>query len=233
MYDPLMVDTFIRVYQDIAPQAPNAELPKDVLNEITSATMAMNAPIKAPEARERRATANEALVLYELERVLEQPRDIRATAEGILSHLKRLVPFSQAALFTYDVSADELVVAHTSGEAATASLRGARVELGQRLSGWVAANRQTIANSDPALDLGDAATQGAVKLRSCLGAALVQGDQLVGVLTVYAEPEGAFSDDDRSNIEALARVAAPAVKAAAADGPSRRSADAVAIPAAS
>ena len=31
--------------------------------------------------------------------------------------------------------------------------------MGQRLSGWVAANRQTILNSDPMLDLGEIAVR--------------------------------------------------------------------------
>jgi GAF domain-containing protein len=116
-------------------------------------------------------------------------------------------------LFTYDVATDELVVACTAGEAATRALRGTRVELGQRLSGWVAANRQAIVNSDPALDLGDDARQG-TQLRSCLSTPLLRANQLIGVLTVYAIAEGAFTDEDRAAIEAVSRIVAPAAKAA-------------------
>ena len=46
------------------------------------------------------------------------------------------------------------------------SRTGMKVSLGQRLSGWVAANRQTISNSDPMLDLGDVARSPAVTLLS-------------------------------------------------------------------
>ena len=45
---------------------------------------------------------------------------------------------------------------HASGEHAEL-VNGLRIPLGQRLTGWVGANRQTILNSDPVLDLGDMA----------------------------------------------------------------------------
>ena len=45
---------------------------------------------------------------------------------------------------------------------------------GQRLSGWVAANRQTIANSDAALDLGNLAMR-LDPPQSCLSTVISDG----------------------------------------------------------
>ena len=77
-------------------------------------------------------------------------------AEIIARHLRRLIPSSLVAFFIYDVSRDELVISHATGDGA-ALVRGLRISLGQRLSGWVAANRKTILNSDASLDLGETA----------------------------------------------------------------------------
>jgi diguanylate cyclase (GGDEF)-like protein len=91
-------------------------------------------------------------------------------------------------------------------------LRGMRIALGQRLSGWVAANLKTISNSDAALDLGDVVGGQAAKLKSCISTPLLANGVLVGVLTLYsAEPNG-FTDNHRRIIEAIARQVAHAFK---------------------
>ena len=53
---------------------------------------------------------------------------------------------------------DELVTAHASGDGAPHFME-LRIPRGQRLTGWVAANKQSILNSDPVLDLGESARQ--------------------------------------------------------------------------
>jgi len=81
-----------------------------------------------------------------------------------------------------------------------------RIAIGQRLSGWVAAHRQTISNSDPTLDLGEAARSRSLGLKSCISTPLVaDDDRLVGVLTLYSSEANAFNDDHRRVIEVVAR----------------------------
>ncbi len=77
--------------------------------------------------------------------------------------------------------------------------------MGQRLSGWVAANRQTILNSDPMLDLGEVARALRPPLRSCLSTHLSVASKLVGVLTVYSTHRNAFSEDHRRLVEVVSR----------------------------
>jgi GAF domain-containing protein len=79
-----------------------------------------------------------------------------------------------------------------------------RIPLGQRLSGWVGANRQTICNSDAALDLGENAKAPAVALKSVLSTALTRGDELIGVLSLYSIELQGFDDNHRLMLEALA-----------------------------
>jgi GAF domain-containing protein len=88
------------------------------------------------------------------------------------------------------------------------------MHLGQRLSGWVAANRQTILNSDPMLDFGEAARTFSPRLRNCLSTPLVSNEQLVGALSVYSNRTEGFSDDHRRIIEVVARQVSHALKSA-------------------
>jgi two-component system NarL family sensor kinase len=129
---------------------------------------------------------------------------------------------STAAWYILDPATDALTVAHASGPAAEV-FRGLSVPVGSRLSGWVAAHRQPIVNSDPALDLG--AQTVAPALQSCLSVPLESGESLVGVLTLYSPHPRAFSDDHGRLVQMIAPHVANAIsrarrhEAAAADAP--------------
>ena len=59
------------------------------------------------------------------------------------------------------------------------------IPLGERVSGWVAANRQQIINSDARLDLGPSAS--GTPLLYCVATPLVHDGRIAGVLTAYAD----------------------------------------------
>jgi diguanylate cyclase (GGDEF)-like protein len=84
--------------------------------------------------------------------------------------------------------------------------------MGQRLTGWVAANRQTIVNSDPMLDLGEVARALKPPLRSCLSTPLMVSNELVGVLTVYSTHRDAFSEEHRRLVEVVARQVSQTIR---------------------
>jgi GAF domain-containing protein len=126
--------------------------------------------------------------------------------------LATVVPGASGAWFVPDAGRDRLVVADAFGPAA-ASLRGITIANGERLSGWVAANRQSVLNSDAALDLGPKA--GAAGLQSCMSVPLLTGESLVGVLSLYAPSPNAFADDCGRLIQMVAPHIASALHAAA------------------
>jgi diguanylate cyclase (GGDEF)-like protein len=144
------------------------------------------------------------LTLHELVRAVAGQASVDETGEAIATHLRRLIPFAQSVLFLYDISTDELVARRASG-GLNGVVIGLRIPLGQRLSGWVGANRKTILNSDPVLDLGEATRNNEGRLRSCLSTPLVCGDRLIGVLTLYSPVVDGFTDRDQRIIEAAAR----------------------------
>jgi len=214
MYDPLIVDTFIRVHPEIAPDVPATGTTRSALTEIAGASGGGTTLAVSPPLDEIAASADEMLTLYELAQALTGQASISDTGDIIAKHLRRLVPFSLCVFYIYDAALDEVEAKHAMGDAA-AGVKGIRVPLGQRLSGWVAANRQTIMNSDPTLDLGEVARCVTPRLRSCLSTPMTAGDSLVGVLTLYSCTVDSFTEDHRRIAEAVARQIGPTFKSAA------------------
>jgi diguanylate cyclase (GGDEF)-like protein/putative nucleotidyltransferase with HDIG domain len=201
MYDPLVVDTFVRVHESIAPEAIASRPTPHVLNEIVSARKPSPPRGTTQALAEMASSADEMLSLYELARTLAGQVSLGDAGDVIAKHLRRLIPSSLCVFYVYDQRADELVAEHVVGDAAF--VKGLRIPLGQRLSGWVAANRQTICNSDPALDFGHEARSNTAPLRSCLSTPLLSKDKLVGVLSLYSSESAAFNDDHRRIVEVI------------------------------
>ncbi len=198
MYDPLVVDTFIRVYADIAPE--HSLLP-DTLRRIASST----AHAGSNPAVVRNSDVSQ-VPLPDLVLALSGHRPTSEVAEILARHLRGAVPFSLSVLYMYDVRHDELVAEHVTGEAGSL-VTNLRISRGERLSGWVAANRQTILNSDPMLDLGELSKRTIPPLRTAVSVPLTAENELLGVLTLYSATEQ-FTDHHRQIVEAAGRQAA-------------------------
>jgi diguanylate cyclase (GGDEF)-like protein/putative nucleotidyltransferase with HDIG domain len=214
MYDPLVIDTFAQVYREIAASAQDFDAaPRSGLSAITRGSQEPReiAVITGSRLDDISASTEEMLLLYELAQSLSGRLDFADAADVISKHLRRLVPATTCVFFLYDSNADELVAAHAAGENAS-HFTDIRIAMGQRLSGWVAANRQTIVNSDPMLDLGEVARALKPPLRSCLSTPLMVLDELVGVLTVYSTHRDAFTEDHSRLVEVVARQVSQTVR---------------------
>jgi putative nucleotidyltransferase with HDIG domain len=92
-----------------------------------------------------------------------------------------------------------------------------RIPLGKGVSGWVAANRQSIIDSDAALDLGthDRKFVGSY----CMSAPIIaEYDKLLGVLTIYGRSTDRFTERDRAVLELAAFAIATALTTATRPG---------------
>jgi diguanylate cyclase (GGDEF)-like protein/putative nucleotidyltransferase with HDIG domain len=211
MYDPLIVDTFVKVHNTIDPEPLTATAKHRALVGIHESAQDPITLPSAPSLDEITASGDEMLTLYEIAGALGGQASIADTGEAIAKHLRRLVPFSLLVLYVYDQATDDLEARHAVGDAAPV-VKGTRISIGQRLSGWVGANRQTIMNSDPVLDLGEMARAMTPRLRNCLSAPLILNGELVGVLTLYSAGRENFTDDHRRIIEVVANQAAQTFK---------------------
>jgi diguanylate cyclase (GGDEF)-like protein/putative nucleotidyltransferase with HDIG domain len=213
LYDPLIVDTFVRVHTEITLDTSAFAVPKQALKDITDSMQPAASVAPRAKLEDIANSAHEMLALFELSTAIAGQASLTDTSELIANHLRRLVPFSQSVVFIYDSATDELEARHAVGEA-SAVLKGLRIPLGQRISGWVAVNRQTALNSDPSLDLGDAARSFNPRLKSSLCAPILYLGELIGVLSLYAPDAVAFDDDDRRVLEIILQHIAHSLKSA-------------------
>jgi putative nucleotidyltransferase with HDIG domain len=204
MYDPLIVDEFIRIHDTVVSDVAMHKASSHLLHAISAASVQVPAPQPTARFEEITASSEEMLTLFELAKAVTTGMGGQDATDLIAKHLRRLVPSSSCVFFVYDEHADELVAAYASGEHA-AVIKGLRVPRGQRLSGWVAANRQTIRNSDPVLDLGESARALTPRPRSSLATPLIAARQLVGVLSLYSTSRDAYTEDHERIIEVVAR----------------------------
>jgi diguanylate cyclase (GGDEF)-like protein len=140
--------------------------------------------------------------VYALTSALAGHASVADACEVIAKHLRRLIPSSTCAFFIYDKAGDELKAEHVFGEGDLA-IAGLTIPLGQRLTGWVGANRQTICESDAVLDLDDLARSH--RLKTCISTPLAWRDELLGVVTLYGNEQQIFNQDHRRVLEAVAR----------------------------
>ena len=214
MYDPLIVDAFIASHHEL--------VSVDSKEESRHADRFGRGFIEEPQSAAARpleniaASSEEMLLLYELAKTLTGVRPEQAI-DILYTHLRRMIPISACVFYRYNAVTDGLVATLAAGENAHTFL-GINIPRGQRLSGWVAANKQTILNSDPVLDLGEMARISKPRLRSCLSTPVVVADSLIGVLTVYSVHEDPFAEDHRRIFESVSRQVGDTLKSAPDEG---------------
>jgi putative nucleotidyltransferase with HDIG domain len=196
MYDPTVVDTFFELHsgeQAHVPAAAPEPLP------------AVNGEAPPPEHPVDRGDAA-LLAFYELGRALAGPIPPARIGEIIWTHLQAHLPASAFVLFEHDRASDTLVATFEAGPAAP-GLRGTRIAVGERLSGWVAATCQAIMNSDARLDL-DGHSRDETPLRTALAVPLIVEGRVSAVFSFYAVEPDAFDDAHRRLALAAASAAA-------------------------
>lgn len=199
MYDPWVVDGFLALLDsleesDIADQRELKEKPRPL--QVSPAQLDV---ISATQAEERE--------FNELRRDLPRAASVSAAAEALFRHVRRVVPAACMALYVQKPDTNEITVAACSGVGSVA-LEGSTIAIGDRISGWALAHRQTVVNSDATLDLGPVSKTFSVPLRYAIAVPIVDGP-VVGVLTAYgSEP---FEKDHRRMLESAVTLFASSV----------------------
>jgi putative nucleotidyltransferase with HDIG domain len=211
-YDPTVVDTFTRVYRDIAPGAtPRPEL-QNALKRIRGVRAGIDRARLVPEPARVAAPAadssEELLAFVSLGRLAAGTPTISDVGALAWGHLRFLLPGATIALFTRDQARHTMTVAYAAGPAAS-SLHGLAIGIGQRVTGWVAASGHTMANAVAELDLGASCPQ---TLRFAVSVPLVCDGTVAGVMSVYAP--AVFDDDQTRRLEIIAPHLATAIASA-------------------
>jgi putative nucleotidyltransferase with HDIG domain len=187
MYDPAIVDTFVRVYPEIEVPKPQAQLQVAVRNIQENAALALSDNAARAAAAGGASPSDDLLAFVSLARLTSGSPTVADIGAFAWSQLRHLAPEATMALFALDESKVSVVSQHVEGPAAR-RLEQVTIGVGDRISGWVAANSQPMTDADGALDLGKGFEDIA---RFALSIPLTTDGGLVGVLTLYrSEPFG-------------------------------------------
>jgi putative nucleotidyltransferase with HDIG domain len=192
MYDPMVVDTFVRARHQIMPVAdPVAHPVHRTLNE---ARDSIAQPMEPAAPAADIALTSEVLAVASLARAISGEAGIADVGALTWMMLRQVVPAVSMSLFLHDEKRDSVVAQYAVGAHAGA-LRGTQMALGAGVAGWAAANRRFVLNADPAIDLGFLLGAASPPLRASLTMPLVHDGALIGVVSLYASTADAFSDD--------------------------------------
>jgi putative nucleotidyltransferase with HDIG domain len=203
MYDPQVVDGFLTLHEQGLNEVPPP-------GRAPVADPHATPVVEAPVAQD--LTPRDLQAFYSLGRELAVPGS--DVGEAIWNALRGEIGAVSCVLFVYDESGDALAPAFRAGVETVPP--DARVSLGDRLSGWVAATRTPIINSDARLDV-DPLLRDESPLQSALAVPIGDGEQIGGVLAFYSDRQGAFTPVHQRMAEAVAALVAERVCAARAE----------------
>lgn len=209
MYDPHVVDAFLRVYREIAPPALPAPQLQKALGKIRQAHGPQAS--RAEDSRPPSTESEELLAFVSLARLASRTPTIADVGALAWGHIRQIAPGASMALFVLDHLHDQLTAEYTAGLSG-GFLYGTQIALGERLTGWAARNARSVVNSDARLDVDHAPQEG---LRFAMAVPLLSDGNVVGVITLYgAEP---FAEARSRMLEMVAPHLATAVAAARAN----------------
>lgn len=181
MYDPLVVDVFIQV--------------KDELAENYARSLAPQPEPQVP-SRERAPRP--------VDPVVSSPRiassDFGIALRTVLTSIQKELQSSIVALFLKDPARDEISVVDAVGPDAT-RIASLRLQVGERVSGWVVANASPILNADSHLELENVFSD----KRVCLSIPIRVNSQVQGALTLFSPPGATFGQASVAFVESVAK----------------------------
>jgi putative nucleotidyltransferase with HDIG domain len=199
LYDPLVVDTFIKTYEDIAPIAIKAGAESSSLMELSSADSDIR-PL-----RRIRVNATETSLLEDCRRQVASARSSADAFAATAQCLRQVTAATVFAFYKYDRTLDHIKCEVAVGDPEV-FLPGLTMAMGSRVSGWCAATGRVSINADASLDLANVAAFFDPPLRSVLCTPLMDGDQVIGTLTAYSPKVAAFNDEHGYVLEQLASM---------------------------
>jgi putative nucleotidyltransferase with HDIG domain len=192
MYDPLVVDTFIGVFDEIAPAAIKAGQLSKSITVLSDDDHRPNLTLKS--RRLGRST------IVQVRDAVLHASSIDSAITKALDLVGQLTPASICALYEYEHDNDSFRCTHASGTCSE-QLRGLTISNGEQITGWAGANRRTIVNSDAFLDLGPMTEFFDPKPRRAISCPVETQGGTPAVLTAYCDYDEGFGTLDVDVLE--------------------------------
>jgi putative nucleotidyltransferase with HDIG domain len=210
MYDPVIVDAFVRIDRSVGRSEDQQPVVTPALQRLgdvarNGAGAAHTAALTGggPTA----GIPEELLAFVSLAHVASHRASPADVARLTWGPLQQVVPNASVALYTIDEETHTLSASFAAGSGAGA-LTALRFGIGERISGWVAANQRPMINADGDRDLAGPAP---ASLRYAVALPLIAGGRPVGVVTIYGAEQ--FRDDQVRRLELIVPHLAEAIAA--------------------
>ena len=212
MYDPLVVDKFIEAQQHLSQIAETPEADIDAFGNIATRIRMAQETTQPHSSEPDNRQAVKALAVLRSLKSSHNGVSVEDFGAIVSKQLIKLTPLAQFAI--YCTTANGQAVRCRYADPALAELLAAPdIPYGERLSGWVAAHRSPIWNSDATLDLPpELAATAEVAYGSSVP--LVVGDVTLGTLTLYTKPGIEISVEQRVMLQSILPFLANALSAA-------------------
>jgi diguanylate cyclase (GGDEF)-like protein/putative nucleotidyltransferase with HDIG domain len=217
-YDPEVVAKFEHILERAQETLQETELP-DMTAE---GWKAISGTVREPERLKMRrprdmmvfqdisSSHREVFALFELAQTVGSTLNLQETLLIIASKIEKIVPFTTCVIYLLDPEKNRLRAGHVSG-ANIEAFRGREMNLGEYLSGSVAAASQPAINANPILDVTPVQGRIAVELDNALVCPLNFVDTCMGVISLYTSHGVRFTDDHVRVMEIVSKQAATAI----------------------
>src|SRR5207244_3378448 len=135
--------TFAQVYVDLVPALPQSTASLHILTESANEATIAGTLTRNDQFDHITEGASEMSAMYELSGAISGPASLADIGDAVADCLRRLVSFSLFVVYLNETSTDDLGAVYAAGEGASI-VKGLKIPKGRHLSGWVAANHQTI-----------------------------------------------------------------------------------------
>jgi putative nucleotidyltransferase with HDIG domain len=218
LYDPLIVDTFVKAYPQIAPVAAKAA---DESTSLVKVSDIDNYRVAPSPLRRIRVNASESSLLDTARKAIAAARIPSEAFDAAAQSLRQVSAATVFAFFRHDASRDQLTCEYTFGDKQRL-LDGLAIPVGTRVSGWSAATRRVSINANASLDLGNVAEFFDPPLRAVFCMPVEDAGDMVGILTAYSPQDGAFNDSHTYAFEQIASSLSDRLTTVPVVDPSRR-----------
>ncbi len=197
MYDPLVVDAFVQAQATLCVDAELEGAPPVLRPNHTDTVVPDLASLDTPPAQ---AAPIESLRLLACVSPYPSAPPLQSVCLQLIGSLRSIATFDTAAIFMVSDASEAAEAIFADGPGSPVLSRKT-IPIGEQLTGWVAAHRTSVWNSDAALDLASAASRTKLTVGSSMP--LSVGDNFVGALTLYGQVGQEITVEQRRALESL------------------------------
>jgi len=157
-----------------------------------------------------RSAHREVITMYEIAQTIGTSLDLRDMFAVFSSRLQDIVSYTTCVLYLHKPNSIELEATHISGRNAE-RFKGHGIVLGTGITGWVAASRQPMYNTDPRLDFEAMRVEVDPGYRTAIAVPLIKDEEMLGALTLYSADLHSYHADHLRLVEAVGKLASDAI----------------------